>query len=422
MDMRRYKVKDLIKGIKKRWKIRALKQGLAMTVLTFLFFAIIYSLFNYKLDVNPLVVAGILAVGAITILTVFIKFLVLPLTKSLSDEQLALFIEEKIPGMEDRINSAIELENKNFSGNNEFFDKLIDDARSRAKTIQLSTVVDRKKERILSYSSNALLVLGALLFYAFMDDIKDIAADLKIAVNPLEELKQDFVDILPGNVEIEKGESQLVLAELKHGTDKDAVLHYKIGEGEWVKETMQKGIDNKKFQFHFPNIQQPVKYFLELDQTKSFEYNISIYEFPKVENIDLTYKYPSYTGIPSRKEENTGDIRGLAGSTVSLNIKTNGTAESGELVFEDGKTISLVPSNEGYFTANVKLTDPNSYHVKLTDIKSKNNKFPEEYLVTPIEDEKPIITIIDPERDLRVNPVEEILMTVSVSDDFSTLR
>ncbi|MFC1477010.1 DUF4175 family protein [candidate division KSB1 bacterium] len=419
MDTSTYKIRLLINDIKKRWRMRALKQGVALTVFTFLFFAVIYMLLDYRFEVTPFMRGFGLTVAALAVSIVSAIFIVRPMMKKLDSERIGLYIEEKMPDLHDRINSAVEIDRKaGYLQKDVILDKLIDDASRRAGLIEISTVVDRSKERILSYSSNALLFLFVLFIYVFMDDIRDVASQLEVSLNPAAGIQQEFVTIDPGNIEREKGESQEIIAELRTDTEENVVIHYKTGDENWQMEVMEHGLDRPIFMHQFVNIQEPIRYYIEIDQERTPEYTISLYEYPKVEGIDLSYKYPRYTGLPSRTEENTGDIKGLKGTQVTLTVRTNGTAPEGEMVVNDEKIQSLQSLGEGVFSTTITLEDPAFYHIRLTDPAGKNNKFPDEYRITTYDDEQPIITITEPQRDIMANPVEEVLLSVEVTDDF----
>jgi len=419
MDYQMYKVRRLINDIKKRWKYRAVMQGAALTIFSFLIFASAYMLVNYRFEMPPLFQGLYIAAASLVTLWIFVRYVLPPLFRKLDERQIALYIEEKIPGLEDRINSAAELGRGRMSRRrSSLLDRLIDDAARKAQVVEISTVVDRTKERILSYSSTALLAIFLLFVYTFLDDIRDAASQIEVSLNPIAELRQEFMNIIPGDVLIEKGESQEIVAELKNNTDDELYLHYKSGDGAWRKAPMEKGLENPVFMYQLLNIQEPITYFVELNQEHSPEYTISIYEFPKVAHIDLKYTYPRYTGLPPRTEEGTGDIYGLRGSEVALTINTTGSAVRGEMVLDSGSRMPLQFRGDGVFTVSIGLEEHDLYHVDLTDMQGKNNKFPEEYQITPVDDEPPLIFISDPQSDVRANPVEEVLLAVTVSDDF----
>ncbi len=409
----------LIAEIKKRWLARTLKQGFVVTALTFFLWVMLYILFVYLFDPSPLMqTIGLLTI-LIVLLAEILKYVIRPYKRRPSDQQIALFIEEKFPEMEDRINSAVEIENLSLRRERDvLIDKLIDDAAFNAQKVQISTVIDLRKERILTYALYGLLVLFLIFIYALKDELRFVSSKMKFSFYSSGELRQGIDSIVPGDTEVEKGESQEILVALHKKSDDDVILHYKIGNNIWQKETMDAGFDKQSFMYQFLSIQEPINYYIELEVLRSPEYTISLYEFPRVVQIDLKYSYPSYTGLPDKIEEDTGNIRGLKGSEVILTVTTSGAVDTGEIVVGGSQIIPLKSLRDGIFSGSLKLQDYGTYSIKLTDKEEKTNKFPEEYQITVIDDELPIIKITDPQRDVRVNLVEEVLLAAIIQDDY----
>ena|GEM_PF-1328974 len=419
MIMSSYKIRQFIYEIKREWRKRAVRQGCAMVVITSLSFFAVFLLLETLFDLSPFLRGLGIFIASVTVLYILIRFLIWPAVKRLDDRKIALYVEEQLPDLEDRLNSAVEV-NKGYikRGENIIVEQLIEGAVNKTRIIDYSTVVNRKKERILSTISNILLVLFLIFLIFFFNSIRNVAGQLDVSLNPVSEFDEKFMNISPGDIQIEKGGSQEIIAEMKGDTDEDIILHYKMGEEIWRKQSMEKGIKGSNYIHQFSDIQEPIHYYVEFNENQSSEYTISIYEFPKVTKIDLETIYPEYTGIPSKTEENTGDINGLCGSDVSLTIETNGSAVSGEMVIDDSVTIQLQSLDKGRFSTSISLMDTAFYHIRLTDVQHKNNKYPEEYQIIPVEDEKPIIYITDPQRDMRVNMVEEVLLAATVTDDY----
>lgn len=393
-------------------------QGIALTLLVLLFFAALFLIAYLQFEVPPLaqiiawIIAGCVVGGML------IYFVGRPAMLKLTDEQIALYVEEQMPEMEDRLNSAVEVSETGIlrRKHSALIDKLIDDAAKKAKTIPLTTVVDRKRERILAYSSAAALFVFSFFVVSSLDDIRSGLQAVNLTIPTTEE--QPAITILPGNVEIEKGESQEIIVELRDESDRDVILHFKEGEGQWEKVTMQRGLDRTKFLHELLFIQEPVSYFITYEEQQSEPFAISLYEFPAVSQIDLTYRYPEYTQRANRFEEDTGDIRGLQGSQVTLDVHTTGAPIEGSVVLESGRTIPLRQAGEGRFRARLTLAELDGYQVRLLDAENKQNKFPEDFQIVPIEDERPYINISDPQRDVRANAIEEVLIAVEVEDDY----
>ena len=292
----------LISEIKRRWVMRALKQGAAVLFLTFILSSAFYLLLLYRYDLTPTWQFIIIGVSLALLLGETAQFIVRPMFKRFSDRKIAMFIEEKFPELEDRLNSAVEVDSPaSMQDKDALIDMLIEDASSKARMIEISTVIDRKKQQILSWVAYSLFVLAVLFVMSYRSQLDTLASRMVFLLDSTE--YQPDISITPGDVQIEKGESQEIMVTLKRQSSNEVILHYKAGSDIWRKESMMQGLDQQEFMYQFSSIQEPITYYIEFRESVSPEYDISIYEFPRVSRIDLEYAYPSYTGMPDKREE-----------------------------------------------------------------------------------------------------------------------
>ncbi len=413
------RVPDLIQEIKKRWILKVLRMGLSMALITFVLLVLIFLMFILLFNPSSLFQSILLSFMFLILIAEMGWLIIRPIFLGMNTRRMALFIEEKSPGLEDRLNSIVEIgDGSSVRDNTVLIDKLIDDTLTKMRSIRLANLFSRKQEPLLTYGVFGALIIFFVFTAVFRDRLKDAFSVIDFSFNPRTHFIQEIVRISPGDVQIEKGESLEITAELKNKTEGQFNLYYQYSSTVWQKVLMEPGLDRKTFLYRFLNIQEPFMYYVELDPNRSPEFSVSIYEFPQVVQIDLKYTYPAYTGLPVQYEENTGNIRGLRGSEVMLTVTTTGSVVSSELVFSDSQTVELSDQGNHLFQGKFVIQDSKTYHIKLTDQEGKNNKFPEEYRITPVEDELPLIRIMDPQRDVRVNAVEEVVVAVSVSDDF----
>ena len=412
------RVRELIRDIRSRWRRRAVLQGAAVTVGVLAVWGILTLLLHWTFGLPPLALLIVAAIGGVVVIGLAVQFVIRPALQRISDQQIALLVEERVPELEDRLNSAVEIEDTAAArrAHGVLVDRLIDDAAHRARTVPLTTVVDRHRERLLTAASAVGLVLFLFLGYATLDELRisygtEGLASLVPAATP-------YMTVDPGNVEVEKGASQEVVVTLRDETDREVVINYRDAEGQWQKASMQPAIGEPAYLHEFISVQEPMEYFVEHDQQRSDVFNVSLYTFPAVSTIDLTYTYPEYTGRAPYTEENTGDIFGLRGASVTVDVSTTGEAAEGELVLDDDTRIPLTSTGAGHFRATMTLNHDGFYRVRLVDREEKENKFPEEHQIVPFDDQRPRITITDPQRDVRANAIEEVLMAVQVEDDF----
>ena len=443
-----YRVRALIREIRARWRRRAVLQGAALTAFVFVVWGAALLLL-LRLDGMP--PAGILvgaAIGLIVVAGFAVVYVVRPASRRISDQQIALFVEERFPDFEDRLNSAVELESGTATdttsgrgaaaglreertgggleaaaadspdrraARSALIDRLIDDASERARLLPLTSVVDRKRERLMTSAGAVALLLFGLLLASSLDELDAAFGNARLAT--LIPASQPAMSVEPGNAEIEQGASQEIIVTLREETDRSVELHYRQGEGAWTKASMRAAIGEPAFMHEFLDVQEPLEYFVSHDDDRSAVYEISLYEFPDVVQIDQTITYPAYTGLAARREENRGDVHGLVGSTVTLDVQTTGRLTDAELVIDGEQIVRLEDVGEGRFRGSFALQDEGYYTVRLTDAASKQNRFPKEYRIVPVADEKPYVAVTDPQRDVRANSVEEVLVAARAQDD-----
>ncbi len=411
------RVLSLVRLVRQRLRRRALVQGVALTLLTLLFFVVLYLVVYLNTEIELTYLLAGAALAGVAVLYVAVRYLVQPLLLKMDDRQVALFIEEKIPGLEDRLNSAVEVNSKMADAETgSLLDRLVDDAVQQVRSIPITTVVDRKKERIMAVAAGA----GALLFlvygYYASDAILSAFSGVKYTLAAVED--QPPMTVAPGNVEIERGATQEVIVELRDPTEEEVFITFRTPGGEWQKAAMRKGIGQPVYLHEFVGVQEPLEYFVQHDELQSDIFTVSLYAFPEIERIDLRYTYPAYTGLPPRVEEDRGDIRGLKGARVGVSVTATGDLEDAALVMESGRRVPLQSAGDGVYRAEIALEAEDLYHVELRDRAGKQNKFPDDYLIVPEEDERPRITITDPQQDVRVNAIEEVVVAAKVEDDY----
>ena len=409
-------VHALVSEIKRRWRRRALLRGAALSLLTLLSVTLVLVLLRVAgLPGTALTAGGVL--GGLAVLAVAGWFVVRPGLRRISDRQVALFVEERVPELEDRLNSAVELgtAGDRAADHSALIDRLMDDAARQVTSIPTGALMDRWQVRRLFYGAAALLGVVLLVSYASLDALRTPApggALTRVALQP------PSLTVTPGDKEIEQGATQEITVSVRETAGPDVMLHYRQDEGDWQKIALQKALGEDVYRHTLQRVQQPVQYFARRGDVRSETYALSLYEFPSVRRVDLTYTYPEYTGRPPRREDSTRAIRGLKGSTVTLDIQTSGAVERAEMIVEGDERVALEPAGDGRFRGRMTLREPGAYTLRLTDEAGKHNTFAQAYEITPLEDERPRLTITAPRRDVRPNAVEEVFVAAEARDDF----
>ena len=413
MPNTQHRVRGLIREVRTRWRRRALVQGAAIALGVFALWGTGLLLLHGL--VSPGVWLAALISGVLIVSATVAWYVVRPAIRPISDRDVALYVEERLPVLEDRLNAAVEIDDPAAAraAHGILVDHLVDDAAERARVLSIGSVVSRRRERPLLAGSVLMMLLFLVVGYRSLDELRFSAAS-----GTLIPKIEPYMTVDPGNAEIEQGDAQSIIVTLRDETTRDVVLHYRSADDTWRQTTMQAAVGEPSFLHEFLDVQAPIQYFVEHEGHRSDAYDISLYTFPAVTRVDLTYQFPEYTGRAPERVENTGDVLAVKGTFVTIDVHTNGRAETGALVLDDGSTIDLTAAENGRFRGRLQLEKPGFYSIRLTDSEDKQNKFPEEYRITPVDDLPPRVTVTIPQRDVRANAVEEVLVAARAEDDF----
>src|SRR5262245_8788705 len=157
---------SVIRAVRKRRNLLTALRGGAMTIALGAVTLILAgaAAYRYRYSTGALISLRLAVILGLVAAAYF--FLVRPLRRRVSDQQIARLIEEKHEGLGDRMVSAVEYSNEErragFSP--AIIDRLIDDADQRARTIDLDQVVPRRR----FWQAGAAAAAGLLLFIAVL--------------------------------------------------------------------------------------------------------------------------------------------------------------------------------------------------------------------------------------------------------------
>ncbi len=406
-----------IRQVRRGWRSQILVRGISLFLASSIALLVLgvwgADLFGFK--ASAVWIMRILTGG--TVLFVGWYFLYVPLRARVSDVQIAQFVEERYPHLEDRLVTAIEY-GKQESSSSSLIDLLIRDALDMTRRVDFSVFLNRKR---LAYFGGlgiaaclALLVLlswGPSFFpYGF--------SSLYVPWTKASLGSSMMIAIVPGNVQIAEGSDQLIQAQLI-GFDSSDVRLYLQSEGssQWNASPMEPDPRGSDFRYLLLNIRSSLRYYAESKGVRSQICSIDVTDQPRVEKIDLTYNFPAYTGMAPQIVENEGNISALKGTKVDLRIHLSKPANSAHLLFDNQSTLDLVRSGAQDFSGNFALQRSGSYVVQIRESRGKNLPGSPEYEIEAIEDAVPKVVITRPMRDIRATSVEEVFSEIKADDD-----
>ncbi|MYA77439.1 MAG: DUF4175 domain-containing protein, partial [Gemmatimonadetes bacterium] len=226
------------------------------------------------------------------------------------------------------------------------------------------------------------------------------------------------IRVEPGDTHVRRGNSLTVTAILGSGLAPDPSLFVRFGQDEnWTTQELYATDGERTFAGDIHGIVDNARYYVAVAETRSGEYRITAIDPPYVERIDARYEFPDYMELVSKTEEDRGDITAPVGTRVALRITASKPVVSGAMRFSDGRSVELAVGGEdleGSFVVREDL----SYSIHVVDSDGFANDDPVEYYLRALQDRPPRVAILEPQRDTRVSPVDEVIIRAEAEDDF----
>src|SRR5215470_12206896 len=356
---------------------------------------------------------------AAVLFTLF-KALVLPLRRTPTDTHLARFIEEKNPGLEDRLVSAVEAIHKSRNEQVAFVHLLINDTLARTRHVRFGDQVNKRKFSTFAALTAAFAI--ALVISLYISSLFFPVGSAKLLAGLLKPPNVDAYEltVTPGDITVARGSDVTIQAVAMGFDPQRAEVHLRYANGtQWESSTMEVTPQNlPTFRHLLFNVQEQVHYFVDAAGYRSKEFTIDVADLPRVEKLDYTYHYPAYTGLAVKKDENATDIAALKGTEVEITVTGSQALSGGRVVFADGKSVALQPSGDRAVTGRVTVDRTTTFRIELSNTARAKYLGLEEYSMDALDDQKPIVEFTKPGRDTKATKVEEVFTELRAEDDF----
>lgn len=411
-----------VRVVRRRWRAQMLLKGIS------LFLACSIALLASGvwgadlLGFKPAAVWLIRLAAGGAVVFVALHFLYLPLRRRITDVQIAQFVEEHFPQLQDRLITAVEF-GRGPGVPSGMLDLLIRDALEKTNRLDLSVFTGRG--RLAAYgvlglaaflALFALMTWGPEFFHFGFDRL----------YRPWTEAAGDSgraITVTPGDLDIARGADQQIKAQLVGFDGRDVQLFVLPGSAAgWTPLLMEPESRGSGFLYLLVEIQSSLRYYVEAQGVRSPTHTLTVTDNARVEKITLRYTFPTYTGMAPQTSENDGDISALKGTRVDLGVHLNHGAKGVRLLFDDRSTLELERSGDQDFTGILMLKRSGSYVVQVEAANRKQITGSPEYEIQALEDAPPKISISKPQRDLRATSVEEIFTELKAEDDIGMSR
>ncbi|MBC8350603.1 MAG: hypothetical protein H8E66_01365 [Planctomycetes bacterium] len=231
------------------------------------------------------------------------------------------------------------------------------------------------------------------------------------------------VTVEPGNTEIERGMGLLVMARFQDAIPLEATLVYESA-GEKIRLAMTKPLEDAVFGGRVREVNEPLSYQVEYADKTTESFHVTVFEYPKLERADAKLTFPGYTSIEERLVQDVRRISAVEGTRLELLCYLNKQVASARLIAKDGQPLELqlVDQGESLYSTEVVLVESKRYELELVDPDGRMNKQPPTIAINVLPNKPPNLKLVQPSRDTRVSPIEELDLKANVWDDYGVDR
>lgn len=426
-------LRRIIRSVRRRWRFRLLIQGAAVVLAGGLVVVWLSSFGIDRLRFEPGAVLGFRIVAYLLILALVAWFLLRPLLRRVTDERVALYLEEHEPSLEATVLTGVQAGESTLGGTDgsppgALLGQVVTEAVLRSRRVEGGRRVERRRlGRASAWLTGSLMAMAFLTLGApgFLGD----AAPL--ILSPWRDAagaSPYTILVEPGNSRIARGADQKVTA-LPGGFEAQvAEILVHRGEGDWERWPMTPEAESGRFEVLLFDLKETVDYLVEAEGVRSPTYRIEVVDLPYVDRLDLEYHFPDYTGLDPQFVEDGGDIAALRGTRVIVRVTPTIPVSAGRIVLdregegaegtEGTEAVVELRLGEGGLVGELRVEREAFYRIELLDSDGDYVVASPEYLIRPLEDQPPAVTIVKPGRDRRATAIEELFAEVEAEDDY----
>ncbi|MBN8588267.1 MAG: hypothetical protein J0L94_08085 [Rhodothermia bacterium] len=348
-------------------------------------------------------------------------YLIRPLVQPPDEATVAKRIGERFPEVSDRLTNLLQLSaGRHSDAPNPLLNAAVVRLSNEVAAVPFEQVENFGRSKKMSkWLLAPLLALGLFLGIApqsFLSATERLLSPGK-AFEPPAPFR--FV-VEPGNAKVVKGASLPINART-YGTLMPIQASLEMGlSGETHTDNIPLSANAEgRFQHQLTNIRQTTRYRLVSDGIASPWYTIEVLERPTVRSLQVAINPPGYSGLGSQTlDTNVGDVVGLPGTLVNLQLKLNQPDISeANILFDDGEHVPLtINGDEAHGAFNIRKDG--SYQILLRNAQQITNENTITYAISTMRDAPPSVVIVQPADNETMSESQRELVVARVTDDY----
>jgi hypothetical protein len=409
----------IVRQVRRRWRIRVVLRGMVAILGAALAVFLVSAFVVDRLAFSPgAVIAARLAIG-FAVVGLLLRFLFVPLRRPVTDEQVALYLEENEPTLRSSLISALTPDGPEPALSPALARRTIEIALQRCRAVEEGRRIERKSLQKAYGLLSGVALAGLLLFLVGPAFVRFGARAIFLPLRSAEAALLYRVAVEPGDISLARGADLPVSAILSGFTSDRVDLVFRMqGDSVLQRVPMLSSQDSDAYEVRLFDITEAAEYYVEAGSVRSPVFHVSVLEVPYVDEMDLELHFPAYTGLEPRVIEDGGDLAAPTGTTVRVRATPTLPVTAGRVVLSDGRTLDLAADSSGVLTGEFQVRASGLYHVELQSGTGELVAGSPQYLIDVLDDMDPSVQLSKPGRDTRVTAVDEVFLEAKAEDDY----
>ncbi|NQT93952.1 MAG: hypothetical protein HQ559_14420, partial [Lentisphaerae bacterium] len=231
------------------------------------------------------------------------------------------------------------------------------------------------------------------------------------------------VVVTPGSdLRVLEGSVLAVKAETSGRVPETAVIHWKVA-GRRFGQRMAPG-QGGIFTHNFDAVQTDMSFRIHAGDAWSRETLVTVDPRPRIEEMNVEYTPPPYTGIAAHVPEMfDGHLRGLPKTVAHLRFSVNKPLARLRMILNGSVEVpTRQGKNASSWDATLEIRESGTYRLILDDTQGYKIEDPSLYTIVLKQDEAPRIVFVRPAVDMGLRPGEKVEFRIAAQDDFGLAR
>ena len=286
-----------------------------------------------------------------------------PLARRVTDQQVALYLEEHEPSLQELLVSAVDAGSpsnppEQTGQSVAMLGRLVESAIEKCQESDLGRGLERRSLRQSAAVMSGITLAAIAIFTIGPAYLRQGALAVLVPVSGVEAASPYRIDVQPGDATVARGSDLTITARLSGFSATEVDIFTRTGAGApFERAAMIAGGDEGAFETIFFGLRQSMDYFVQSAGVRSSVFRIEAAELPFVDRLELEYVFPAYTGLEPRQVEDGGDIAVLRGTTVRLRVHSTLATTNGRVVRGGGEEVPLAADPDGTLRGSFEVRE-----------------------------------------------------------------